>query len=327
MTYRAVLSIAALALALCAAAGARAQPAWQPQKAVEIVVPTAAGGINDQLARVIHKTLQDQKLPTPAVVMNKSGGNQTLATVYLTQHASDPHYLLYTTPTVFTNQLAGLTPTRYDALTPLALLLVEHTVFSVSADSPYRDMRELLAQLKRDPEAVAFGMASRGGPNHLALVQAVRAAGADPRKLKVAIFKTNAESMTALAGGHLHVVASSISAALPQAQAGRIRMLALTSPQRLTGALASVPTLAEQGVTGKVVSNWRGMFGARGLAPSQVAYWESMLARTVASDEWNEQMKANQLSTRFLRGAELADYLQGEYEATKAVMTELGLAK
>ena len=327
MAQRTFARTALLLTALSAAASANAQPPWQPQKAVEIVVPTAAGGINDQLARVIQKTLQDQKMKAPSVVMNKPGGNQALAVVYLTQHPADAHYLLYTTPTLFTNQLAGLTPARYDALTPLALLLVEHTVFTVRTDSHYRDMRELLAQLKSDPDAVAFGMVSRGGPNHLALAQAVRAAGADPRKLKIAVFKTNAESMTALVGGHLHAVASSLSAALPQVQAGRARILAITAPQRMTGTLAAVPTLAEQGVAVKVVSNWRAVFGARDITAQQVAYWEAALARTVSSDEWKQQMEANQLQTRFMRSSELAAYLQGEYEATRLVMADLGLSK
>lgn len=327
MVQRWRVQAAWLAMAFGVMAAAGAQQPWQPHKPVEIVVPTAAGGINDQLARVIHKSLQDQKITAPSVVMNKPGGNQAIAVVYLTQHPSDAHYLLYATPTLFTNQLAGLAPARYDALTPLALLLIEHTVFTVRADSPYRDMRDLLAQLRRDPDAVAFGMVSRGGPNHLALAQAVRASGVDPRRLKIAVFKTNAESMTGLVGGHLHAVASSLSAALPQVQAGRVRILAITAPQRLTGPLAAVPTLAEQGVAVKVVSNWRGIFGARGLTQAQVAYWEEALENTIASEEWKRQMEASQLHTRYLRSGELADYLKAEYEATKLVMADLGLAK
>jgi putative tricarboxylic transport membrane protein len=69
------------------------------------------------------------------------------------------------------------------------------------------------------------------------------------------------------------------------------------------------------------------MFGARGLAPRQAAYWEEALARTVTSDEWKQRMEANQLQTRFMRGTELAGYLQGEYEATRLVMADLGLSK
>ncbi|MGH8678399.1 MAG: hypothetical protein ACREUQ_08635, partial [Burkholderiales bacterium] len=89
---------------------AHGQSPWLPEKPVEIIVPTAAGGINDKISRLMQRVLQDEKLvPTPIVVMNKAGGNQSLSVVYLTQKEPDPHYLLYATATVFTNQLAGLT--------------------------------------------------------------------------------------------------------------------------------------------------------------------------------------------------------------------------
>jgi len=208
-----------------------AQTAWRPEKAVEIVVPTAAGGINDQITRLMQRVLHDAKLvPVPLVIMNKAGGNQSLAVVYLTQKAPDPHYLLYATATVFTNQLAGLTSLGYADLTPLACLVVDYSVVTVAADSPIKSMRELVDRLKADPGAVAFGMVSRGGPNHLALSQAVLSAGVDPRKLKTVVFKTNAESHMAVVGGHIQAVVSSVSAALPQVQAGHTRMLAIAAP-------------------------------------------------------------------------------------------------
>jgi putative tricarboxylic transport membrane protein len=127
------------------------QPAWRPEKPVEIIVPTAAGGINDQISRLMQRVLQDGKLvPTPMVILNKSGGNQSLAVVYLTQKAPDPHYLLYATATVFTNQLAGLTPLGYTDLTPLVCLVVDHTVITVAADSPIRTLRDLIDRLMAD---------------------------------------------------------------------------------------------------------------------------------------------------------------------------------
>ena len=88
--------LAATVLGVVAPPDAHSQTAWRPEKAVEIILPTAAGGLNDQMARLIQTILQERKLVTaPVVVMNKSGGNQTLAAVYLRQHPADPHYLLY----------------------------------------------------------------------------------------------------------------------------------------------------------------------------------------------------------------------------------------
>jgi len=259
--------------------------------------------------------------------MNKAGGNQSLAVVYLTQKAPDPHYLLYATATVFTNQLAGLTPLGYTDLTPLACLVVDYSVVTVAADSPIRTMRELVDRLKADPGAVAFGMVSRGGPNHLALSQAVLSAGVDPRKLKTVVFKTNAESHMAVVGGHIQAVVSSVSAALPQVQAGHTRMLAIAAPQRVAGPLASLPTMREQGINATGISNWRAIFGVKGMTPAQASFWENALSHMAASEDWNRELDGTNMSRLFLRGKEFAQYLDEEFAATKSVMTDLGLIK
>jgi len=305
-----------------------AQSAWRPEKNIEIIIPTAAGGINDQVSRLIQKTLQDGKLVNvPVIPVNKAGGNQLLAVAYLNQNAGNAHYLLYSAPTVFTNQLAGLTPQMYTDFTPLALLYVERTVITVAAGSPLKNMRDLIDRLKADPSAFAFGVSSRGGPNHLALSQAVRSAGIDPAKLKVVVFKTNAESMTAMMGGHLQAVASSVSSAMAQVMAGNTRMLTIAAPQRMSGALAQVPTLREQGIDAPGIANWRVVFGAKGIAPAQVAFWEEALAKTVVTGDWKKLLEENNLESQFLRSRDTARYLEGEYAATRAVMSDLGLIK
>lgn len=313
---------------LFAATAAHGQPAWRPEKAVEIIVPTAAGGINDQISRLMQRVLQDEKLvPTPVIVMNKAGGNQSIAVVYLTQKATDPHHLLYATATVFTNQLAGLTPLGYTDLTPLACLVVDHTVVTVAADSPIRTLRDLMERLKADPGAVSFGMVSRGGPNHLALSQAVRSAGIDPRKLRTVVFKTNAESNMAVIGGHIQAVVSSASAALPQVQAGQTRLLAIASAQRAAGPLAQVPTMREQGISATGIANWRAIFGAKGMSAAQVAFWDNALARMASAEEWNRELDSTNMSRHFLRGRDFSQYLDDEFAATRAVMADLGLTK
>jgi len=310
------------------ASSAQAQTAWRPERNIEIIIPTAAGGINDQVSRLIQKTLQDGKLVgVPVIAINKAGGNQLLAVAYLNQYAGNPHYLLYSAPTVFTNQLGGLTAQMYTDFMPLALLYVEHTVITVAAASSLKTMRDLIGRLKTDPTAFAFGVSSRGGPNHLALSQAVRTAGIDPAKLKVVVFKTNAESMTAMMGGHLQAVASSVSSSMSQVTAGNTRMLAIAAPQRMGGALAAVPTLREQGIDVGGISNWRVVFAAKGITPAQVNFWEEALAKTVVTADWKKLLDDNNLESQFMRSRDTAKYLESEYAATRAVMSDLGLAK
>jgi putative tricarboxylic transport membrane protein len=320
-------SIAAgLSFALLWPAGVYSQSQWRPEKTVEIVVPTGVGGTNDVMARLIQQTLQSAKLVSvPVIVQNKSGGNQNLATVYMTQNKADPHFLLYSTATVFTNEIAGLSKQKYSDLAPVALLLVDYTVVTVRTDSPIKSMRDMVARLKADPNSISFGLVSRGGPNHLAIAQAMRAAGIDPKTLKLVVFKTNAESMTAVAGGHIQAVVSSVSAALPQVEAGMTRMLGIAAPRRQAGKLAQVPTMREEGMNATGIPNWRGVLGAAGITPAQTGFWGGAMEKVVATDEWKAQLEKNSVASEFLAGDAFRKWLVEAYDETRAVMSDLGL--
>lgn len=330
MSIECIIGRMAPAIALIAglaAVQAHAQSAWRPEKAVEFVVTTAAGGANDQVARLLQKILQDAKLvPAPLVIVNKAGGNQTIALAYVSQFVADPHYLLLANPTLMGSHIAGITPLRHTDFTPIAQLMSEHSVFTVRADSPIRTARELFDRVKSDPDAIAFGVVARGGPSHLALSAAAKAAGVDARKLKTVVFKTSPESIAAMAGGHIQAVASSVSSALGQVSAGNVRILGIVAAQRMSGTLAAVPTLREQGID-VTMASWRTVFGARGVGAAQAAYWEEVLARAVAAEEWKKAIESNHWAAQFLRGPALVRHLDESFTVTRAVMTDLGLAK
>ena len=322
------LFAAVVLIGLVAVAQVWAQTPWRPEKQVEVIVPTAPGGGNDAFARVMQKVLQDQKLvPTPVLVLNKSGGNQTLAANYLAQHAADPHYLLFATSSLITNQIQGLAQYNYAEFPPLGLAFLDYSAFMAPVNSPLKTMRDLIDRLKSDPESVAFSVISRGGTAHAALAQAAKAGGVDPKRLKIVVFKTSSEAATALMGGHIQAAVSSAAGSTPQVAAGNIRMLAIASPQRRTGALAHVPTLAEEGVPATGLTTWRGVFGAKGITAAQVGYWEDALARSFASDEWQARVAEHNVAAPPLRGRELAKYFETQYAQTRSVLVELGLAK
>src|SRR5687768_16034134 len=102
MKLEAIVAAALAAAACCVQSpGAWAQQTWRPVKAVELIIPTAPGGANDQVARAIQKVVRDEKLvATPVEAINKPGGNQSIAVAYLQQHSADPHYLLIANPTL-----------------------------------------------------------------------------------------------------------------------------------------------------------------------------------------------------------------------------------
>lgn len=304
------------------------QSAWRPEKQVEIILPTAPGGGNDTVGRLMQKSLQDQKqVGVPVIVLNKSGGNQTVAAAYHAQHRADPHYLLFATSSIITNHLQGLSPHSYRDFPALALAFVDYSAFMVPAGSPFKTFGDLVAGLKANPESIAFSVVSRGGTSHAVVGIAARAAGVDIKRLKIVVYKTSAEATTAMMGGHIQAAVSSAAGSTPPVVAGQLRMLAIAAPQRRPGALAQVPTLIELGLNAPVLATWRAVFGARGITPEQIAFWEEALARGFQSDEWKAWMTKNDVSAPPLRGAELSKYLDAQANNTKGVLIELGLAK
>lgn len=298
---------------------------WKPEKAVEVVVSSAPGGSNDRIARIIQKIVQEQKLlPVPVSVLNKPGGNQTISRAYINQNPGDAHYLDIGNPTLISNQVSGRQ--QYGDFTPVALMINEFAAFTVRTDSPLRNARDLIDQLKKDPGSVAVGVSNLGGTNHLTLSLLAKAAGIDARRLKVVVFKTNAEGLTAMLGGHIHLVSSAVATAVGQMRDGKARIISVSAPQRMGGDLAQVPTLREQGYDVSL-SNWRAIIGPKGMTAAQIAYWEEVLSKVVATDEWKAVLDKQYWDGNFLRSREFARYMDHEYAQTRTVMTELGLAK
>lgn len=321
-------AISCSGFALLIAGGAAAQPAWRPEKPVEFVVPTVAGGNNDIIMRTAQRILQDRKLvPVPIVVANRPGGNQYVAALHVHQRPGDPHYVLLANPAHFTNELSGLSAHGYRELTPLVMLLIENTVLTVRAGSSFKSMRDLVEKLRGDPDSVSFAMPSRGGQPHLMLAAALKVAGLDPRRLKVVVYKGSGESIPALLGGHVDVMVSSAGSVLSVMQSGQARILAIGAAQRMTGSLAAAPTFREQGIDSIGVAAWRGLFGARALAPAHLAYWEDNFSKMNDTPEWRKHLEDGDVTPQFLRSREFTRYLESEYAATRAAMHDIGMLK
>lgn len=318
-------AVVAAGVLLAGSALPAAAQSWKPEKPVELLVSSAPGGSNDRIARVIQQIAQERKLiPVPMSVVNRPGGNQTLSRTHINQFPGDAHYFDIGNPTLIANSLSGLQ--QYTDFTPIALMVNEYTAFSVRADSPINNARDLVEQIRKDPGSVAIGVSNRGGTNHLAMSLLAKAAGIDPRSLKIVVFKTNAEGLAGVMGGHIQLVASAVATGMSAQRGGKTKIVSVSAPQRMGDALADVPTLREQGFDVSL-SNWRAIIGPKGLAPAPVAYWEEVLAGVIATDDWKAVLVKQYWDGNFLRSAGFAAYLKKEYEQTRVIMRELGLAK
>ena len=312
---------------LCAAAAAHAQPAWKPEKSVEIIIGTSPGGPQDRLGRTLQKVLQESRLvEVPVSVENKPGGGGAVALAALAQRTGGST-LMINAPTMLNNQITGKSPLPYTDFTALAILGIEYECVAVRADSPLKSAKELVDRLKKDPSALSVSIGtSLGNAGHLAYALAMNAAGVDIKKLKTVAFNSAGDGITALLGGHIDLASTPPSAVLQHVQAGKLRVLALTAPTRAHGELANVPTWKELGVN-STHEVWRGLIGTRGMTRAQIAYWDDVLGRLVKTDAWKKELELTQIENVYRNSAETVKYLKAEYDESRVILTDLGLAK
>lgn len=325
---QALARLFALAAALGAAAPAAAQ-AWTPQRNVEIVVPVPAGGAIDLLARSMQQAWLDLKLlPVPSTVSNRGGGGHAIAYNYLNQHPNNPQIVGIMSSNLLSSHIANRMPVTYLDFSPIALMVTgSYYALTVPADSPYKTAREFMDALKKNPQATAVGLASAAGASHhTALGLALLSAGIDVAKVKTVSFNESSALITALLGGHVAVGMATASNTLPHVESGKLRVLAVSAPKRVPGALAGVPTWSELGYKGTWES-WRGLIGTRGLTPAQIAYWENVAKRTTEHPEFRKFVEGADLEPRFMGAAEVRKWLAVQYDDMKAIMAKLGYAK
>jgi putative tricarboxylic transport membrane protein len=317
-----------MALVLASACTSYAQTAWRPEKNIEIVAPATPGGLHDITARSIQHVFQARKLvEMPTVVVNKGGGGGSVGWTYVNQQQGDAHVISLIAVNMLSNHIMGTSALHHGDFSSLALLFNEYLALAVKADSPVTSGKEMVSRLAKEPTAVSISVGtSLGNTGHLALSLAVRAAGGDPRKLKTVVFGSNGEAMTAVLGGHVDAIMTSLSNLARHVQSKTVRVVAISSPQRIGGQFSNVPTWREQGID-VLMSGWRGVIAPKGLNAVQVAYWESVFARLNETEEWKQD-----LAKHFWHGSQLTsrqsrEFFDKEYEKFSQILNDLGMAK
>ncbi|HZM46794.1 MAG TPA: tripartite tricarboxylate transporter substrate binding protein [Burkholderiales bacterium] len=302
------------------------QAAWKPERPVELVIGAAPAGANDRIGRAIQRVLTESKIVSvPINAINKPGAGQTLAFAYLNTHPSNPHYLGLASSSWLTTIAAGRGSAGHKEFTPIVKILDEYQVYFVRADSPIKSARDIVEQLKKDPASLSFGFSTAAGnPLHLSIATLARQAGADPRKVKAVVFTTGTDTAIQVAGGHLDVGVQSPGSAQAMAEAGKIRIIAVGAPKRHPGALASVPTLREQGL--EVDANvFYTVFGPRGLTAAQTAYWDQAISQAMQSGEITKNVAQNYWTIGLIGHRDLPQFLDREIENFRRVLSEMGL--
>jgi putative tricarboxylic transport membrane protein len=304
------------------------QSAWKPERNVEIIVGTAPGAAPDKTARLIQRLWQSQRIyEGPVSVINKPGGGNVIAWTYLNQQSGNGHYQMIGNLNVLISRSLGLSPYAHGDYTWIATLFDEYFALSVRADSPMATGRDLIARLQKDPTSAVIGVStSIGGANHLSAALALQRAGIDPRRVRFVAFKGSGESVTALLGGHVEAISTAVSTTVPYIRNGQLRTIAVSSPKRLGGVLASVPTWNEQGIRG-TMTNFRAVMAPKGTEAGAVKFWESRYAQLAAQDEWKKDLEENLWAWNFLDAAKTVAAVTEYATDVEGLVITLGLRK
>ena len=321
----AVVAIAPMSVRAADSGGAPNIPAsnWKPEKPVEFVVQSAAGGGSDIFARTMARVLADEKIVTvPINVVNKPGGSGAVAYSYLNQKKGDPYIIATATGSYITTPIQGHSPVSYKSFTNLGILCVEDYVGVVRAESPYKSLKEMIAAAKQKPNAIRVGGSGPAGSDAIIRHKLEKATGV---KLNYIVFQSGGEVNAALLGGSVDFASPNPSEATQLVKAGRVRPLAMFSPERLDN-WKDVPTAKEQGIE-VTLDQFRGVIAASGLSKDQAAFWQGAMVKLAQAPGFKKYLEDNGLRPLLRVGADAEKYLESEHKTYSEILSELGMVK
>ncbi|MBX9903053.1 MAG: tripartite tricarboxylate transporter substrate binding protein [Burkholderiales bacterium] len=303
------------------------QAAGYPDKPIEMIAAGSAGGGLDLTARAMETALREAKLfPETFVIKNVGGAGGNVARAQVHQKKGDGHVLYVESNRIYVNRIVGTTPLTHNDVTPIGRLITEYVAWVVRADSPYKSPKDILDLLKKNPEAVTFGVGTVPSNDQMNILRPVMASGIDPKKIKVVSFKSGGDLMIQLLGGHVPVISTGLSEAIEQVKAGKARVIAVSAPNALPGDLAKVPTWRSLGIDVSIL-HWRGVFAPPGISKEVIAYWDKALGQMAKSEAWKKQLEKHGWFDAYADSATFKKDLDAEEKVYTEILTDLGMAK
>jgi tripartite-type tricarboxylate transporter receptor subunit TctC len=308
-----------LIAALCAAP-AFAQNDF-PNRPIRIVVPYPAGGTTDQLARAIERPLQEQ-LGQPIVIENKPGVGGALGTDLVAKSAPDGYTLVFgnSGPSATASLMRKL---PYDVLKdfrPLSTVVSVPLILAVAADSPHRTVKDFVAWAKTQGTGLNYGSTGIGGSSHLSSEAFNDAAGT---KFQHIPYAGGAPLVTAFAGGQVHMAFVTGLDGAAMVQAGKIRYLAVASPQR-TDVLPGLPAIAED-VPGFSSVVWFGLLAPKGVPDDVAAKLNAAIVKAVARPEVRKLFIDRNVEPRSSTPEQMETLIRGELDQWGPVVKKAGI--
>jgi putative tricarboxylic transport membrane protein len=313
----AVLLVAAVP-ALSAAQSA-APPAYNH---LRLIAPAAPGGGWDQTARAMQQALQQAGLVHTSSVENIAGAAGTIGLArFVSSEGGNGDVAMISGLIMLAAVVTHHSPVTLREVTPIARLTGEYEVIVVPASSPFASLADLLEAFKRNPESISWGGGSAGGTDQILAGLVADAAGVSPRRVNYIAFSGGGESMSAILGGQVSAGVNGLAEFAPQIEAGTVRVLGISSAERLPS--LDAPTLREQGID-VVLENWRSIVAPPGINAEQRRRLASVIRAMVQSPAWREILARYRWNDRYLDGEPFATFTASEEERVRAILTKLG---
>jgi len=309
---------AALLLGLTAAAAAA-----QGDRPIRIVVPFAAGGPTDVLARVLAPRLAAQ-LKRTVIVDNRVGATGAIGATIVAKAAADGDTLLLGTSSIMAaspNLTANLPYDPVADFAPISMVATIENVLVVHPAVPARTVAELVAYAKANPNKLSYASSGIGSTYHLGAELFRSATGIEWTHVP---YKGAAPAIQDVLAGHVQVMFDNVSSAVPNVKAGRVRALGVASLKR-HAALPDVPTIAESGVPGYETTIWLALFAPAKTPAAVVARLNAEVRDAVASAEYRDKMASLDMQPLTSSPSELASYLKADLAKWARVVKDAGI--
>ncbi len=290
---------------------------------LKMMIPANPGGGWDSTGRALGRALQDSGVAASVNYDNKGGAAGAIGLAQFVNSAKgDPNALMVMGAVMLGGIITGKPPVSLDKATPVARLTSEYNVFVLPANSPFKSMKDVVEQLKKDPGSVKWGGGSRGSTEHIAAAMLAREVGVDPSKINYVAFRGGGEATAAILGGNVTVGGSGYSEFAEYISTGKMKAVAVTAAARLKG--IDVPTMKELGYN-VVIGNWRGVYGAPGITADQRKALTEMVVKATKSKAWTESLEKNNWTPALMTGPEFDNFVDNEFAALRAVMAKSGM--
>jgi putative tricarboxylic transport membrane protein len=311
--------LAVLATLTASTVSAAAQPTYDH---LRIVAPAAPGGGWDQTARVMQQVVQRTGIARTVSVENIAGaaGLIGLARFMGAEHGNADAVMvsgLIMLGAIVTQR----SPVTLRDVTPIARLTGEYEVLAVPVGSPFQSLDDFIRAFKARPESISWGGGSAGGSDQILAGLIADAVGVSPRRVNYIAFSGGGESLSAILGGQVSVGINGLAEFAPQIEAGAIRVLAISSAERLAG--LPIPTLREQGVNIEF-ENWRSVVAPPGISVADRHRIEAAVEAMVRSAAWREALDRYRWLDRYLAGDAFARFVDAEEARVQDILTKLG---